>query len=129
MNPPASCAWPSASIPVSGNPVYTPLVRSHEWIDRRSLALHAAVAEKLAAQPQLLDVARANIARWRKTGPAPALCEWEDLIERMPLPRLLEILRSPSEPARRLRQSSPFAGVLSPEEHQAILSHHEPPGA
>jgi hypothetical protein len=129
MNPPATCAWPSASIPVSGNPVYTPLVRSHEWIDRRSLALHAAVAEKLAAQPKLLDVARANIARWRKTGPAPALCEWEDLIERMPLPRLLEILRSPSEPARRLRQSSPFAGVLSPEERQAILSHHEPPGA
>jgi hypothetical protein len=129
MNPPASCPWPSASIPVSGNPVYTPLVRSHEWIDRRSLALHAAVAEKLAAQPQLLDVARTNLARWRKTGPAPALREWEDLIERMPLPRLLELLRSPSESARRLRQSSPFAGVLSPEERRAILSRHEPPGA
>jgi len=104
-------------------------VRSHEWIDRRSLALHAAVAEKLAAQPQLLDVARTNLARWRKTGPAPALREWEDLIERMPLPRLLELLRSPSESARRLRQSSPFAGVLSPEERRAILSRHEPPGA
>lgn len=120
---------PSASIPVSGNRVYTPLVRSHEWIDRRSLALHAAVAEKLAAQPQLLDVARANLARWRKASSAPVLREWENLIERTPLPQLLELLRSPSEPARRLRQSSPFAGILSPEERQAILSRHDPPRA
>ena len=39
-------------------------MRAHEWIDRRSLALHHAVAAKLEAQPELLDVARANLRRW-----------------------------------------------------------------
>jgi hypothetical protein len=112
-----------------GVPVYTQLVRSHQWIDQRSLALHEAVAHKLEAQPELLDVARANLRRWRNTNPAPALQEWQELLDRLPLPQLLAMLRSPSEAAARLRQSSPFAGLLAPEERQAILNRHDPRGA
>lgn len=88
-----------------------------------------AVAEKLAAQPELLGLARANLVRWRTSSTSPVLAEWDDLLNRTPLPQLLDLLRSPSETACRLRQSSPFAGVLSLDERQAILSHHEPPGA
>jgi hypothetical protein len=101
-------------------------VRSHEWIDRRSLALHEAVAARLEAQPELLEVARANLQRRLQVRSVPALREWQDLLDRVTLPDLLAVLRSPSEAAARLRQSSPFAGVLTPEERQSILSRHEP---
>ena len=104
-------------------------MRSHQWIDQRSLALHEAVAAKLEAQPHLLEIARTNLQRWLDARPVPALLEWRDLLDRAPLPQLLALLRSPSDAAARLRQSSPFAGVLSPEERQSILSRHESRGA
>jgi len=99
-------------------------MRSHEWIDRRSLALHEAVAAKLEANPALLGIARANLQRWLGTAPRPALIEWLELLDLTPLPQLLELLRSPGDHAARLRQSSPFAGLLTPEERQSILDRH-----
>ena len=100
-------------------------MRSHEWIDQRSLALHEAVAARLEAQPQLLEVARANLNRWLAARPAAALREWQRLLDSLPLPQLVQLLRSPEEEAVRLRQSSPFAGILSPAERQAILDRYE----
>jgi hypothetical protein len=100
-------------------------MRSHEWIDQRSLALHEAVAARLEAQPQLLEVARANLKRWLAARPAAALREWQRLLDSLPLPQLVQLLRSPEEEAVRLRQSSPFAGILSPAERQAILDRYE----
>ena len=100
-------------------------MRSHEWIDQRSLALHEAVAARLEAQPQLLEVARANLRRWLAARPAAVLREWQRLLDSLPLPQLVQLLRSPAEEAVRLRQSSPFAGILSPAERQAILSRYE----
>jgi hypothetical protein len=100
-------------------------VREHQWIDRRSLALHVAVAAKLEAQPQLLEVARANLLRWLSANPGAALREWWQLLESTPLPEVLMLLRSPSEQAARLRQSSPFAGLLTPGERQSILDDYE----
>lgn len=101
------------------------LMRSHEWIDQRSLALHERVARKLEANPQLLDIARANLERWLRSTPSPSLLEWRRLLEEMPLPELLDLLRSHSERAAWLRQSSPFAGLLTPEERLAILRRYE----
>jgi hypothetical protein len=106
--------------------VYTPLVRSHEWLDRRSLALHEAVAAKIEANPELVDVARGNLARWLRTHPAPALLEWQRLLDETPLPQLIALLRSEGERAARLRQSSPFAGLLTPAERESILSRYDP---
>jgi hypothetical protein len=100
-------------------------VRSHEWIDRRSLALHEAVAAKLEAQPQLLDVARTNLQRWLSANPSAVLREWWQLLDVTPLPALLVLLRSPGDEATRLRQSSPFAGLLTQEERQSILNTYE----
>ena len=100
-------------------------MRSHEWIDARSLALHEAVAAKLEAQPALLEVARTNLKRWLAVRPAAPLREWQRLLDTLPLPQLLRLLRSPDEEATQLRQSSPFAGVLSSAERLAILSRYE----
>jgi hypothetical protein len=44
-------------------------------MDRRSLALHHAVAAKLETQPELLEVPRANVRRWLRTNPAAVLYE------------------------------------------------------
>lgn len=104
---------------------YTQAVRSHQWSDERSLALHAAVAAKLEAQPELLDVARQNLQRWLSARPAAALREWQAILDRAPLPEVIELLRARSADATRLRQSSPFAGVLSQSERQSILDVYE----
>jgi len=104
---------------------YTVGVRSHQWIDQRSLALHEAVAAKLEAHPQLLDVARRNLERWLQRNPATAVREWRSILDSTPLPEVVALLRSSSEEAARLRQSSPFAGLLTTEERRAILSVYE----
>lgn len=106
--------------------VYTRLVRSHQWLDQRSLALHEAVAAKIEASPELLDVARANLARWLSANPTTALLEWQRALNELPLPQLVALLRSEGETAARLRQSSPFAGLLTPEERRSILHRHDP---
>lgn len=104
---------------------YTQPVRSHQWIDDRSLALHVAVATKLETQPELLDVARQNLRRWLSMRPAAALREWQAILDRAPLPEVIALLRARSADAARLRQSSPFAGVLSQSERQSILDVYE----
>jgi hypothetical protein len=99
-------------------------VRSHSWIDERSHALHVAVASKLECDPALIDVARSNLTRWLRETPAPAWVEWQQLLEATPLAELTTLLRSRDERANRLRQSSPFAGLLTPQERRAIFDRY-----
>jgi hypothetical protein len=101
---------------------YTRFVRSHRWIDDTSLALHEAVAAKIELDPRLVDIARDNLERWTAASPQPALLEWRSRLDATPLPQLLALLRSPGDHAARLRQSSLFGGVLSPQERQSMLS-------
>lgn len=93
----------------------------HERIDQRSIALHSAIAEKLAANPELLQIARDNLIHLtQKRGRSqPYWDAWTELIAR-PLPELLQQLTEDSERMRALRQATPFAGVLSPSERWAI---------
>jgi hypothetical protein len=103
-------------------------MRSHEWIDQRSLALDQAIAEKLRAEPALLDRARVTLARWiaqRQPAIPPVLREWETCLARMSFAEILDLLTSGRERARRLPQSSPFCGILSPGERLAILKRYE----
>lgn len=99
--------------------------RRHDWIDERKLAMHAKIAEKLRQNPELLHVAWDNLARWESArGPQPTFPEWREILSQ-PLPLVLELLIEESERADRLRQSSPFAGILSPEERMAIIEYYE----
>jgi hypothetical protein len=103
-------------------------MRSHEWIDRRSLALDRSIAEKLAARPELLQQAVRTLDRWieeRQPHPPPVLLEWRRILQERSLPEILDLLRSDTGEARRLRQSSPFCGILSPEERLAIFREYE----
>lgn len=100
--------------------------RRHDWVDERSRALGAAVADKLWDDPSLLRVAHDNLERWECIRePEPVLEEWRTILSMSSLEELRELLTEESERARRVRQSSPFAGVLSPEERRAIFRRYE----
>jgi hypothetical protein len=85
-----------------------------------------AVAAKLQANAQLLNIARENFERWLNVAPRPPLIEWRELLDTTPLPDLLTLLQATDERGARLRQSSPFAGVLTAEERQSILDRYGP---
>jgi len=100
--------------------------RDHAWIDERSRALHGRIVEKLREQPSLVSVAVENLDLWeRLRGGDPALDEWRTLLDATPLPELLRLLTDESENADRLRQSSPFAGILTEQERTAVFRHYE----
>jgi hypothetical protein len=101
----------------------------HLRIDRRSLALHQAVAKKLRAHPELIEIARENLSRWyRGAGRSqPYLDEWRRILD-LPLEAILALLEQDGERMTALRQSSPFAGILEPAERWAVYTRFEPAG-
>lgn len=93
---------------------------SHELLDDISLELGRRTAARLRQQPDLLQLAHDNLARWsQQNAEVPALlrcyAEWRNLLHH-PLEEICAVLTSESEEGRRLRQNSPFAGVLSARE-------------
>lgn len=109
-------SWVSKTAPV--RPSYS----SHRLLEARSLAMHAVIAHKVERDPKLLDVARNNLKRWsaRWESDVPVWYEeWCDIMNR-PWAQIAAIITEPSEEGARLRQSSPFAGVLSADERRRI---------
>jgi len=98
-----------------------PFYSDHSRLDERSLALHRLIAEKVQAAPALLDKARENVRRWQEASgsASPALAEWEQILAAS-ASQVVAFLAERSERATRLRQSSPFAGILSQDERRAI---------
>ena len=93
---------------------------SHGLIDEISLELGRRTAARLRQQPELLQVAHENLARWtclNVNAPALLRCyaEWREILHH-PLEEICSLLTSETEEACRLRQNSPFAGVLSARE-------------
>jgi hypothetical protein len=83
--------------------------------EERSLALHRAVADKLASDPETLEGARARVRRWLESAEvSPHWARaWDEVLSR-PLPEILAFLVEESERARTLRQATPFAGAIDP---------------
>jgi len=105
--------------------------RTHEWIDQRSLALHRAIVQTLQARPELYERAKSTLERWiqqRQPSIPPVMLEWREILDHWPLEKVLELLTSADERPRRLRQSSPFCGILSPEERLAVFKEYESRG-
>jgi len=97
---------------------------SHELLNEISLELGRRTAARLRQQPDRLQLAHDNLAQWSKqNADAPALLrcysEWRELLKR-PLEDICSILTSDDEDARRLRQNSPFAGILNAREVWAL---------
>ena len=101
---------------------------THAFLDEFALAYHRAVADRLRAEPAaVLEHARRNLDRWTEgdafgPGDLAPLEEWRRVLEEADVGRLIEIITDASDEGQRLRSSSPFVGVLSPEERLEILA-------
>jgi len=94
-------------------------------ITQRQRGRHRGVEEPSAALADSAVKARAdrnlNRARAQYEVEPQWIREWQRLLDG-PVEVLIDVLTSPDESARVLRQSSPFAGVLTPRERWAILA-------
>jgi hypothetical protein len=84
-----------------------------------------AIAEKLRADPKLLEKVRDRLQAMLSDdrisiSTRDAYREWLDVIERHSFEEVLNLLVDPSEEGTRLRQATPFAGILSRAEREAI---------
>ena len=90
----------------------------HQEIDQRSFDLHQLIADKLKADPALLNKALKNLDHWEKTASKssePYIHRWRSIVEQG-LDAVLQQLADRSENGDTMRQTSPFAGVLSNQE-------------
>ena len=93
--------------------------------EEKSLRLHRVIAERLVAEPDaVLAKAKANVATMRAADTAGHAARWLDEWELLlagPLVELVDVLLSRSQRACDLRQSTPFAGVLTSAERLAAM--------
>lgn len=93
--------------------------RTHRTAELQSLAYHRLVAERL--DDAGVAKARRLLRKWRASGRMHPhwADEWERVL-RMPLPRIRKAIAADSVRARELRQTSPFAGLLTEHERRRL---------
>lgn len=100
----------------------------HRIIEARSLAMHCLAARKIEHNPALLDQVRRTLDVWRSRygeNTPRALDEWKNIL-RQPWPAIAAFITDQGERAMRLRQSTPFAGVLSAREREQVYAAFRP---
>jgi hypothetical protein len=95
----------------------------HQLQEIRSLRMHGIVAEIYRQDSDyVVRFGLENLKRWQRSG---VDCEdfqlWREILELAP-ERLPDILSGKGEEAVRLRQSSPFAGLVPEESRRKILA-------
>lgn len=94
----------------------------HRLAEERSVAYHRAIAARLDLERDVLEAARRRVEGWlaASAGPAPFYArKWAEVLAGEP-GAVASFLVERSELADELRQSSPFAGALSPQERWRI---------
>jgi hypothetical protein len=97
----------------------------HRDAELRSLAYHRAVALRL--DKETVRDAEERLARWCTEGKIDPryVKQWEEILAR-PLPQIAQLIGLETSHMSDLRQSSPFAGVLSePERRRALAAIEE----
>jgi len=103
---------------VSGEAERLPARRREE----RSLAYHRAIVRAMDEDEAILVRARAKIRAWEARAPMSAsyVAAWRAALDG-PRAALVTLMLDPSEYARAMRQTTPFAGSLSPRERWRIF--------
>lgn len=92
----------------------------HELAEERSLAYHQVIGARLLRDPSVLQAARRRVEGWlAESGSLHHARRWQEILAGDPS-AVAAFLGTRSELADELRQSSPFAGVLSPAERWEI---------
>jgi hypothetical protein len=94
----------------------------------RSLQLHHYVAQRLARDPSLREVALERLQKLRQANPHGRIYHdrWAALLEG-PLDQLLGTMTEVSEQADALRKESPFTALVSAEERLHVFATPTPP--
>lgn len=95
----------------------------HQLIERRSLELHRFVAKRILEKPSLFELVKENISLWENRATPQEiryLRIWKEAVN-SGIDEVLRLACEDSQEACDLRQSSPFAAVLQPEERLAFL--------
>lgn len=95
---------------------------AHRLAELRSLAYHRLIAQRLADRPELRANALGRAQQWLMSG-GPTHPTWASAwVELLagPLDVLIERLGADDEPMRALRQCTPFAGAITPQERWAL---------
>lgn len=95
----------------------------HARRDREKLLLHRAVVEHLRADPErVLRIARANLERWiAQSGPQPYYLEWQEILDTQSVDEIISLLLADNDRGQHLRQTAPFAHVLTDEERKLFF--------
>lgn len=106
---------------------------SHSLIDKRSLELNRLVAEKIRRQPDLMDHVRNRLKQTLNESRLSESCkdalrEWQIILLTRTFDEILDILVEDSDDGQRLRQSTPFTGILTQDERLEIFRRHDPAG-
>jgi len=95
----------------------------HSLLDQRALEMDRLIANRLLVDSSVLDKARSTLARWLDIADhssRPTLLEWKEILAGSPS-QVREVLLGEDEDCKRLRQSSPFCGILTNRERTQIL--------
>ncbi len=102
------------------------LAISHDFLDRYQLVYARRIAKVLLASPEkILNKARTNLENWLNSGAfekgeMKALNEWKTILQSSDVRKIIQLLTENSDNGQRLRQSSPFVGILSKREINQI---------
>jgi hypothetical protein len=93
----------------------------HQLAEERSLTYHQVIAARLRQRPELLAAARERVEGWLREQDPPRYYarRWAELLAG-DLEVLEAFLVDRSELAIELRQSSPFAGAITPQERWTL---------
>ena len=93
----------------------------HRLAEERSVAYHRVIAGRLQEKPEILEIARRRVRSWFEgSSEAPFYArKWAEILAR-DVPSIAAFLVERSELADELRQSTPFAGALQPQERWQI---------
>lgn len=101
----------------------------HARREIQSLEIHRRISGLLISDPdRVIGKALHNLNSWillhRNTALEAAYQEWLNILETQPPAEIAALLIAGDERAVRLRQSSPFVGILSPQEIWSIKRSH-----
>jgi len=93
--------------------------RGHRTAELQALAYHRLIAERLT--PAMVAAAQRRLRQWEQDGridPRWAR-EWQHLLKQ-PISRIAKTIGAQSKRSAELRQTSPFAGLLTPQERRRL---------
>jgi hypothetical protein len=93
--------------------------RTHRTAELQALAYHRLVAERL--DDHVLEQARRRLDQWKGMGRIHSRWseQWESILSRS-LDEIKEAISADTPEARQLRQTSPFAGMLTEQERRLL---------